>query len=229
MPFLQLTDESGRLLNEESFILSGTMAFPDDKKKRELFIARILAEESFHGMFSYALADDRQGHWKDFDECQNKGEIAGRILLFVLNCSVTAPKRATVNRAYFVLEWEYARHKPGSRDSIMKAWLKYRSVSHLWAARHFWVNDLKRDDAFAPDTPEGILGFLSIAEAFRKAAEDHRPYISRGQSPVPVFKPKTSWTVPTTLDVPHYEIPEWPPLTKACLEKLDTYQERKGN
>ena len=111
----------------------------------------------------------------------------------------------------------------------MKAWSDYKAVSHLWAARNFWVYDLKCDDAYAPDTPQGIIGFLSIAETFRKAAENPRSDTRRGQSPVPVLRGNESWTVPENLSLPIFDMPTSKPLPESSRKTLDEYHARHGN
>ena len=77
------------------------------------------------------------------------GHIAGNILLFILMAKDERPLGATVRRARFLCEKQFAcakdsrsRSTPGSPAAVKTAWREFKPVAHLWAA--FWFR-VKRE------------------------------------------------------------------------------------
>jgi len=66
-----------------------------------------------------------------------RGDMAGRLLMFVLACAEHQPANANLEHAYrtFAKAFGHAKMRGGSRAYLAKVWADYGPVSHLWCAR----------------------------------------------------------------------------------------------
>jgi hypothetical protein len=129
-----------------------------------------------------------------------RGDMAGRLLIFVLSCVEHEPDNASMERTYDAFkEAHNNRIKGFSRAQLAKIWSEFKSVSHLWATllvkRPLW------EEAGRTGNGSKLADFLSYAEALRTTAEAHRP----ANSP-PILEPDEAWRVPSRFVLPRSQI-----------------------
>ncbi len=225
MSILPITDGNGKLLNNASFVTIATMLFPNDEKKRESFLAAKEAEivieekryfkstEGFHEWLESVLQAPAPDKLKGILESQaKKCEVAGNILLYILNTAAHESQHASVRKAVYILGLQYARSRSGSPRWINTTWSEFKPVAHLCAALNFWLGDLKSREDYDLGTELGLPKFLALAEGFRKEGESHYPPVKHQRNPVSTLPTPKMWSVPPDFVLPTVERMPWPLL-----------------
>ncbi len=236
MPILAITDAKGHLLNNASLVTIATLAFPANEKARLSFLAaheaNILISENRglpqgegtdKWLKNILDAPEPDKLMKKFDNQSRKIEVAGNILLYILNAADQEPRLANVNRAVYILEGEYATANAGSPRWISTIWSQFKPVAHLCAAVTFWASDLKGRADYDLGTEQGLPKFLSLAENFRKMGESHFPVVKHHKKPISTLPKGKMWSVPADLILPTVEKPTWPPLPDWTMKRLNGY------
>jgi Phage integrase family len=207
-------------LREEFHATLATRKYAVLKDVQEAWNRRPSEEE----MSALLLARDQGAAADDvFRRAQNAGclgSIAGEILLLTRQFAEHhKTQRYGVNKACAVLaaavKTEKAQKKrvlTGGRVPIdftlakklhEKAWLPYRSVSHLWAAHNLYRNCFTSTASseifwYESQDSQPFPLFLAIAEDFRQWGEECIPH---GQKK-PLFAPDEMWCTPAILNLP---------------------------
>ncbi len=240
MPVLEILDARGRLLpdNNAGRVVLAAMCFPTDAEGRDIFTAAyiqlaLLTEEPprpippeiatlvyHHG--------GRPGIEKRFAKEFAQGSIAGETMMRLLQLVAYTPEHASARKACYLVECGRARRRDGrgkqvagSPASIENAWLKFKVVSHLWAAYLPLVTNSGTGMVFADDLlPE----LLARAKWIEGVATRHHPPAMGGKIR-PVLDPTAIWSVPDSPDIPSVTL-EPPALDDTELGWLTEYTHR---
>jgi hypothetical protein len=161
------------------------------------------------------------GVMKRSERAFSQALLAGETLFMLLKLATSAPEKATIRKAQWLVE-NFRRHPKitGSRTSIETAWSKFKNVSHLWAAFiDLWI--VSDADPHLLDDNE-LPNLLSGARWFANAATSHYPP-SVGSKAKPVLDPKKIWAIPNSPDIPTVEL-ELPPLSDKEHNALSEYR-----
>lgn len=172
------------------------------------------------------------------DICMWEGGCAGKILEFIAAMDangIRASKRKALHLLEKLLFGGRTIEGKGVKYSnkILEAhWLKFRNVSHLWAAWNSYIGfpegwslyfDESKpiDEAFECFSEENFLEFLARSEWYRKFGENHFP---PHQKKRPTLNSQEVWRVPETYDIPLLE----PSLEMSpwVISTLESYQAR---
>ncbi len=160
------------------------------------------------------------------------GAVAGEILKLLFRYAEHAPEHASVRKAIHVVTQSLAgacdrngRKVNSSRASITRAWSKFRPVAHLWAAFRFWEIELGKDPEWAL-APDSLLGFLAVAEQFRKMGVRTLPPGDQAIKHGPILDPTTTWRVPPDLELPDVSL-ESDLLPGEISRDLEKYRARR--
>lgn len=215
---LPISDGKGSLLRDASFQVLATIWYPNDAVARRSFLESFTVEsaarimrlgQSFEGELDTrmtarlmtavdrimaAAARDGQG-----------SEIAGELLLIVLNLAAYAPHQASLRRARDLFSREQTEIAASERP-LKQAWSRFKSVAHLAGALRLHHDALRRgDEQLEPMNPATLPNFLAVAEALRIAGTRHRPPIGRTGSrlsPRTTLDPAATWRTPSDLTLP---------------------------
>jgi hypothetical protein len=109
--------------------------------------------------------------------------------------------------------------KAVNRDSFEKLWIKFRTVSHLFAALHLLaLNDFPAE--LDPENDQGFIGFLNVAEQFQQFVTS---FIPSGPTKSPLVLNDEIWRLPKNLPYKSMKT-SLHPLPKEQLEILKAYQ-----
>jgi hypothetical protein len=115
------------------------------------------------------------------------GEVAGEILLRVLDQAQKNPQRASLNLARSELSAnlirEHRAQGAGPRD-LMEIWLGWKIVAPLWAAALIF-RALSFDHGSFFGYPDSLRAFLFAAERLRKKGEAFTPSVPRNRCSCP--------------------------------------------
>lgn len=159
------------------------------------------------------------------------GSVAGEMLLFLLTCARYHPEHVSVKKAVyiqgFVLDGAvngYGKEVTSNPSKIKEWWSQFRPVAHLWAAFEIWQKDLAQARELSP--AEGLMGFLSIAEALRKEAESCFARAQRLRHG-PILDPTETWRVSPELELENWWLTSGP-LPEAALQLLREREKKSG-
>lgn len=237
LPTLPISTGDGKLNEEAAALTMAFMLFPRDASARDQFLAlntfeKILKLKARKATvpisFLRHLADAPSRN--DYDELVGQravaGLIAGRLLIHVASMADHHPQHASVLKAVELSSHFLAQDKelPSSPASIKKYWSHYRDISPFWAA-HWIYTEQAPGRELADEPEETLLGFLGIAEWFRKRGES---IIARGQAEKhgPVLDPKKTWKLPQDLEADDIEVLIGQP-TELTMEILRRYRAPK--
>lgn len=173
---MELLDADGRLLPNADARVFAYMLFPHAPEdwKNYLLAGRhftyladgehVPARLAWH-MFEYG---GEPAIWKHVEPAMKDGLTAGHLLLFLWRCAHHAPEHATLTRAQWFATTHMVNAPAGgvSLSTIRAAWGRYKNVSHLWAALH-WFDDVPQQDSLGE--------FLGVANYLAAFALNHRP------------------------------------------------------
>jgi hypothetical protein len=127
------------------------------------------------------------------------GEVAGEILLRVLDQAQKNPQRASLNLARSELSAnlirEHRAQGAGPRD-LMEIWLGWKIVAPLWAAALIF-RALSFDHGSFFGYPDSLRAFLFAAERLRKKGEAFHPKRAKE----PLFLPGECWQTSQELGI----------------------------
>ena len=193
------------------------MLFPSDDEtrfkysmaavgKRIINAAAVISHDELAPIFShpsvwYALqeAGKIERYDRDTENGTRDGEIAAKILHYALSLRRHMPRLQGINNAVRIVMKENGLGK----SSVMAAWGRAKTVSHLWAAHIFGPHPL-------PCTfhdPAGFERFLAVAEAYRCAGEKAAASGARSPFLEPEKQAEFAWVKPAILVFPDLE--EW--------------------
>jgi hypothetical protein len=239
-PILKITDGKGNFLPEAPFIVLATMFYPDDLKRRELYLeanlGRLLIEieTAIPRDLAIEAAAAAAGLDSSINHASNSAygmTVSGDLLLHIINAALYSPTDASLERAIRVWCEDQARGKThegrgvaASPRSVKSAWSRFKPVAHLCAA---WrLSHIQSAAEWDPTDPETLLRFLAVAEGLREFGEWHRPPSGRtGSKPsrTPTLDPETTWKLPPDLTIPPVVL-SVPPLTEFARKVLENYR-----
>jgi hypothetical protein len=159
-------------------------------------------------------------HYDSYKE----GFIAGKLLTYIMamyNSEVTGG--ASVNKAVFIAE----HYTKCSQSYIRRAWSKFKSVSHFWAALNLWESDGQPEE-WSPFSE--IRSFLYMAEWFRVFGTTYFP---RAQTN-PILLPDETWLSPREMQFSEHDIAGFAEasskissLPQECFKILEQYRAPK--
>jgi hypothetical protein len=128
------------------------------------------------------------------------GVLAGRRLHFVAGIE-RAGYKGSFNKAdelipYFKLKDLDGKIISTAKGAIYRAWKKFHSVAHLWAA--YYLLPVMRDLYIDPF--RNIDDFISVAEWFRNFGENHKPR----NTGMPILDPEATWCPPNSFKFERY-------------------------
>jgi hypothetical protein len=208
----------------------GYMVFPRDEKYRNWWrlstIAEAIARENVNASLSaqeIKTLNDGPGFGAMKDLVRKAtlqdGVIAGETLMLLLRLEQSGIK-ASLGKAQYMIGRALSRMPrndgkplPGSTNSIRNAWLNFRSVAHLWAARQFTV----AHSIVECDLKKNHLNFLGLAASFHRLASTLTSHDGK-----PMFGTDT-WDVPSNISTFAVRID---PLANDEKTDLKTYRPR---
>ena len=163
---------------------------------------------------------------KEHTESFKNGMVAGEILI-LLKQMVDAKienvsKRKAVDLILILRGKQLKKEgmRAVNRDAFQNIWKEYRTVAHLWAT-NFLLDTNDYPANYTLDSDTGVIGFLNIAEEFRKFSTSFIPY----QDKSPLITEKETWCGPKNL--PYQSLPvNPPPLSQEQLNVLESYQSK---
>ena len=236
MPVLEILDKGGRLVrgNRAGVTLFSTMLYPSDGEKRDAYVAAVFQVSMLTQSPETPIPADiarltfesggKSGIEKDAISQLSHGLIAGETLLCVLQLADFAREHASLRKARFVVRKFRINQKcenrlsiPASISPTERAWSKFRSAAHLWAAFIPWWKEAKGNYVLGDDRLPDIL---ANAKWFADAATRHSP----PHSQVPILDPSKLWTVPDSPDIPNVKLkpPRMSETERDWLQEYDS-------
>lgn len=238
MPILPILDESGRLLrgNRAGIIVLATMLYPSDEERRDAHVAAVLQESIMtddpDGSVPGKIAGltfkfgGRAGIEKVSRRQFAQGLVAGETLLCAAQLAAFASDHTSLRKAQHIVKEFRVVRKFGARLSIPtsitrleSAWMKFKSVAHLWAAFIPWW--VEADDSEVLQD-ERVADLLADAKWFAAVGMNHIPKHARR----PLLDAREIWKIPDSPDIPNVTL-EPPRMSETELSSLREYDSTK--
>jgi hypothetical protein len=232
---LRILRDDGQLYDDAAARVVATMLYPKDETPREQLVA-YSGERALH-LANIQIPSDLTAK-THFGPSENEftqdaaqslksgGRLAGQLLVLLRQLDVYRPEDASVRKAIDLMERLLIKSKraciagpsPGG-STIRKAWSKFKSVCHLWAAYRIFEHD--ENLLSNKHLPE----FLAASEWMRAFAESHIPPPKTVKSR-PLAEEGELWKAPDQLQLDCIEF-QVPPLSHEELRLLDKYTAEK--
>ena len=176
MPRFDLRQDDGTLDPLAPFKVLAVMCHPNNLAQREKMLGNILKETGEGKSRRRPLTSE--GFMNEVRRCDRRAIVAGGLLQTMLQLQ-SSDHTPSLNRALplvaaFLPKWEQAigpywskdcqiSHHPHSRTNMLRAYNRYRSVSHFWAAL-LHGQQYDRKDIW-PGSLETLPTFIAYAEA----------------------------------------------------------------
>jgi hypothetical protein len=163
---------------------------------------------------------------KKFVSSFYKGRVAGEILFLLkqMDDANIGRQGSSVNKAVHIIETlrsEFYREmgQPANVRYFQESFQEYKSVAHLWATYCLSKESTAYPEQHDPRSEQSLIGFLNIAENFRRFATTFTPH---GQRKPIILEDETlsppEFLPPLPLDIP------LPPLSEEQLAAINSYR-----
>ena len=161
-----------------------------------------------------------------FEKAFREGSIAGK-MLFLLGQMNDAKLTGgpSINKVIHIFEKLGTKeprkdNNPANRRFWKEiVWPRYKSVAHLWATYFLWMEN-KCPDEYSLESDKGLIGFLNVAEKFRKFITSFLPHGCKE----PLISDDETWHPPQNLPPSFFPEIKLPKLTALQLKTLKEYR-----
>ena len=161
-----------------------------------------------------------------FEKAFREGSIAGEMLFLLGQMNdENLTGGPSINKVIHIFEKLGTKEPPKDNNPANRrfwkeiVWPRYKSVAHLWATYFLWMEN-KCPDEYSLKSDKGLIGFLNVAEKFRKFITSFIPYGCKE----PLISDDETWHPPQNLPPSFFPEIELPKLTELQLKTLKEYQ-----